>query len=181
MSGRISILLSILTLLLLPACAANFEGHPVFEPVDCWFEIPGEANVTCGYVKVPEDQSKPITPENTIRLAVAVFHSSSESPAPDPVVYQIGGPGGHMLGLVSYIYEKVIAPFLKTRDLILFDSRGTGFSQPALECKDGEELAECGQHLSAEGRNLYAYNSISMVKDLLDLRAALGYDQWNIG
>jgi pimeloyl-ACP methyl ester carboxylesterase len=119
--------------------------------------------------------------DNTIRLAVAVFHSTSEKPSPDPVVYHVGGPGGHMLGIIAYgLFDKVIAPFLQYRDLILFDPRGTGYSEPSLECSPGEDPGDCVRRLFSEGRNLYAYNSSSMAADLQDIRRALGYDQWNL-
>ncbi|RPI33997.1 MAG: alpha/beta fold hydrolase [Chloroflexota bacterium] len=154
--------------------------QPLLDEVDCWFEIPNGAQITCGYLNVPEDRSLEMTPENTIRLAVAIFRSRSESPAPDPVVYQVGGPGGHLLNIVPYIYEKVFAPFLATRDLILLDPRGAGYSQPALECSDGEEAGNCVRRLFAEGNNLYVYNSSSMAADLQELRKALGYDRWNL-
>jgi pimeloyl-ACP methyl ester carboxylesterase len=129
---------------------------------------------------MPEDRAQPMTETNIIRLAVAIFHSKSETPAPDPIVYHVGGPGGHMMNIVPQIFEKVIKPFLESRDLILFDPRGTGFSQPALECKHGEDPGECVRRLFAEGQNLYTYNSFSMALDLQEIRAALGYDQWNL-
>jgi pimeloyl-ACP methyl ester carboxylesterase len=122
----------------------------------------------------------PLSEDNTIRIAVAIFHSTAKKPARDPVLYQVGGPGGHMLRVVPYIYDRVIAQFLKSRDLILFDPRGTGYSQPALECKDGEDPGDCIRRLTSEGRNVYAYNSSSMAADLQDIRQALGFDQWNL-
>jgi pimeloyl-ACP methyl ester carboxylesterase len=153
---------------------------PAFLSHSCWMETPENIKVICGYVVVPEDRSLPLTEKNSIRIAVAVYHSSAKNPAPDPVLYQVGGPGGYMLWVAPHIYDRVIAPFLETRDLILFDPRGTGFSLPALECKDGEEPGDCIRRLTAEGRNTYAYNSSSMAADLQDIRLALGYDQWNL-
>jgi pimeloyl-ACP methyl ester carboxylesterase len=153
---------------------------PVFLPISCWMETPEDIEVSCGYVLVPEDRSLPLSGENTIQIAVAVYHSTAKEPARDPVLYQVGGPGGHMLWIAPYIYDRVIAPFLDSRDLILFDPRGTGFSLPALECQEGEEPGECIRRLAAEGRNPYAYNSSSMAADLQDIRMALGYDQWNL-
>ena len=153
---------------------------PEFEPQTCWFDLPEGAEVTCGYITVPEARERPFTPQNTLKLAVAIFHTQTETPDPDPVVYQVGGPGGHMLGIMPYIYEKVIEPFLQSRDLIFFDPRGTGFSQPALECEKGEEPGDCVRRFFAEGRNLYAYSRISMAEDLQAIRAALSYDQWNL-
>jgi pimeloyl-ACP methyl ester carboxylesterase len=161
-------------------CASAPENESAFEPVECWFEIPDGVSVTCGYVGVPEDRSQPFIPDNTISLAVAVFHSTSQSPAPDPIVYHVGGPGGHMLNIIPQIYDKVIAPFLETRDLIFLDPRGTGFSQPALECDNGEAPGDCVRRLFAAGQNLHFYSSSSMAQDLQAVRATLNYDRWNL-
>lgn len=150
------------------------------EVSDCWFDVPAGARVTCGYVNVPEDHSQSMTEDNTLKLALAIFHSSSATPAPDPLIYQLGGPGGHMLVIAPQLYDKVITPFLESRDLILFDPRGTGYSQPALECKNEEVPGTCLHRLFTEGHNIYAYSSVSMAEDLQDLRVALGYNHWNL-
>lgn len=85
-----------------------------------------------------------------------------------------------MLNIVPHICGKVITPYLERRDLIWFDPRGTGFSQPALECLAGEEPGDCLRRLAKEGHNLHTYSSASMAEDMQDLRHALGYDQWNL-
>jgi hypothetical protein len=46
----------------------------------------------CGYLVAPENRSQPIG--RTIRLAVAIVPPVSPTPAPDPIVYLAGGPGG---------------------------------------------------------------------------------------
>ena len=60
--------------------------------------------------------------------------SSAGSPAPrratSAVVALAGGPGQAALGLGEFI-AKAIAPALGTRDLLVFDQRGTGESDPA--------------------------------------------------
>ena len=72
---------------------------PTFEPIDCPFRVPEGATVECGFVDVPEDRSGDLT--DTIRLPVAVYRSSSDTPAPDPVIYLQGGPGsGSGIGAV---------------------------------------------------------------------------------
>src|SRR5438067_7201314 len=71
-------------------------------------------SVRCGWLSVPEDWSQPQGP--TIRLAVAIFKTSSPHPAPDPVLILGGGPGQALLQTVGPIR-------LLYRDLILLDQR----------------------------------------------------------
>jgi hypothetical protein len=63
----------------------SLNARPILEPAECWFELPISAEVTCGFLTVPEDRTKPLTPDNTLRLAVAIIYSSAPSPRLDPV------------------------------------------------------------------------------------------------
>lgn len=62
----------------------------------------------CGYLTVPEDHSRPQGP--TIRLAVAIFKASYTNPAPDPVVYLEGGPGGPVLAHLAPSSRRATSP-----------------------------------------------------------------------
>jgi pimeloyl-ACP methyl ester carboxylesterase len=170
---------------------------PRIQTAPCQFNIPPGQNVECGYLIVPEDRDIPNG--KTVRIHFAIFKSTSENPAPDPVVYLEGGPGGHALETISYTFNERFAPFLENRDFIVFDQRGTGYSEPALDCPDlitltydtlnqdlsPEEYAEmldralirCASRMRA---NLSAYNSAESAADLNDLRLALGYHEWNL-
>lgn len=173
---------------------------PKFESAECQFEIPPGQTVECGYLTVPKDHSQPDGP--TIRLHVAIFRSHSDNPAPDPVVYLAGGPGENALEAMPLVFNKRFAPFLANRDVIIFDQRGTGYSEPALDCPELIDLAyetldqdlspekslalsteairSCHDCLVSEGVNLAAYNSAESAADLNDLRLALGYEEWNL-
>jgi pimeloyl-ACP methyl ester carboxylesterase len=173
---------------------------PKLQTAPCQFNIPLGQTVECGYLIVPEDRSQTDGP--TIRLHFAIFKSPSENPAPDPIVYLEGGPGGHALETMSYTFNERFAPFLKNRDFIVFDQRGTGYSEPALDCPEiidftydildqdlspeeysamgNEMLLSCHDRLVGEGINLAAYNSAESAADLSDLRIALGYEEWNL-
>ena len=70
-------------------------GVPRFETTRCWFQEPQGRTVECGYLVVPEDRDRP--DGTAIKVAVARFKSSSSRPAPDPIVYLEGGPGGSPL------------------------------------------------------------------------------------
>ena len=171
---------------------------PAFETAVCQFTYTVEANIECGYLIVPEDRTHP---ERMIRLHVAIIVSHSSSPTPDPVVYLNGGPGAHTLAAVDY-FATQFEDILDQRDLILFDQRGVGYSEPALDCPEimadilahmeadfdpateltnyRAALTECWARLTADGVNLSAYNSAVSAADLDDLRQALGYETWNL-
>lgn len=182
-----------------PATAAAQQKHvPRFEPADCLFRLPDGVRVECGYLVVPEDRAEPGSA--TIRLHVATFRSRSDHPLPDPVIYLHGGPGGNALEAAALLFDG-FRPFIGDRDLIMFDQRGTGYSEPGLACPevidaylrgferevdpldtgllDFEALVDCQARLAADG-NLGAYHSAASAADLADLRGVLGIDVWNL-
>jgi pimeloyl-ACP methyl ester carboxylesterase len=185
---------------LIPTVTPAPAYRPVFEPSGCAFAIPAGANPQCGYLLVPENRARPGSP--TIRLAVAIFPSRSASPAPDPVIYLSGGPGSSALELAGYMFRQGLDPLLETRDLIFFDQRGTGYSEPVLDCPERQQEAgrllagglsasekeqvivdafqRCRDRLSAGGIDLTAYTSAAIAADVDDLRRALGYAQVNL-
>lgn len=172
------VLLTVFLLGIVPTFAQDDE-LPYFEEYDCIFgEIDG---VTCGYLVVPEDRSDPNSPE--IYLAVAIISARNGNPLPDPVIYLEGGPGG---GALFAVEDFMTLPLAENRDLILFDQRGNGFSEPSLNCYEMEEnesddpSTDCYNRLLDEGINLSAYNSMENAADVADLRVALGYDEVNL-
>jgi pimeloyl-ACP methyl ester carboxylesterase len=148
---------------------------------------------------VPENRSDPESRD--IRLHVAVFKSTSENPSPDPVVFLSGGPGqGAVESLAFDATLSGYVDFLQSRDLIVLDQRGTGYSEPDLRCPELDELDEsiptgvsgelpeevaaaliaCSTRLAGEGADLSAYNSAENAADFADLRLALEIDEWNL-
>ena len=152
--------------------------HPRLVPRDCWFKIPAGANVSCGYVGVPEDRSQPSTAENTIQLAVAVFHSTASQPEPDPVFLLAGGPGQGAIEAVVQYFD-AFTRLLKVRDLVAFDQRGTGYSLPSLNCVEDNPRA-CHDRLTRAGIRLAAYTTRENAADVDDLRRALGRTRINL-
>ena len=185
------------------------EYEPVFEAAACPFKLPPNQvesqTVECGYLVVPEDRSQP--DGRSLRLAVAIFHPPGGASKPDPIIYLVGGPGASILELLYLSFDKAFAPVFATgRDLVLFDQRGVGLSQPALDCPeahalglelldyelDGERLSDeeadvlfgeaydaCAHTLNAIA-DLGAYHTVASAADLNDLRLALNYDQINL-
>lgn len=173
---------------------------PYFEPGPCLLEIPARQTIDCGVLIVPEDRSNLAEP-GVVRLAVAILKTKSRNPAPDPVVYLSGGPGGHAL----INFEQAFATWesiLRERDVIVFDPRGVGFSTPNLNCPEWESNSDqdlgldlpfeqqlenhlqatraCRERLVAQGVRLSAYTSADSAADVNDLRQALGLQQWNL-
>ncbi|MCK9522282.1 MAG: alpha/beta hydrolase [Proteobacteria bacterium] len=168
-----------------------------FTPATCPAGLPRGVSVQCGWLAVPEDPARPDGPR--IQLAVTRYFSARPNPAPDPVIYLEGGPGGSGVSTVAAMFSEFGA-LRADRDLITFDQRGTGSSLPGLYCEDLlepdysaggdddgdsdddylQQLAQCHQQLTAQGHNLDLYNSATNAADVEALRVALGYDQWNL-
>jgi pimeloyl-ACP methyl ester carboxylesterase len=187
-------------------CCAELPGWlqqvmhqvPRFERESCPFDVWGDASIQCGFVVVPEDHNDPDGP--TIRLATSIVRDYSTTHQPDPVILLSGGPGGDIVEntvSVAAAYE----PLYENRDFVLFDQRGVGLSEPALECPEWEEKAldlldeadpelslqeefeaimACRDRLAGEGHNLSLYNTTQNAADVNAIRVALGYDEINL-
>ncbi len=187
-----------------PAPTAPVARVPRFEPAPCPFDVPGDRlegrDVRCGYLVVPEQHSVPAGP--TIKLAVAIFKARGDTVQPDPIVYLQGGPGGSSQGPILGFQGAYAKALGQDRDVIYFDQRGTGYSQPNLACPEvaqqgiadyaanltvAEEsahqmaaLEHCRYRLASQGVNLAAYHTTENAADLNDLRVALGLRQLNL-
>jgi pimeloyl-ACP methyl ester carboxylesterase len=177
------------------------NGVGTFELSDCWFDEVSGQDPACGWLTVPEDHTNPNN-GRTLRLAVAVFPATGDNPAPDPLIYLDGGPGGSPLELVNLAFNLLFGAFVEQRDVILFDQRGVGFSEPALDCGEVNDLTletldddlsteevtpmlldayqACYDRLTGEGIDLDAYNSAQSAGDVAMLREALGYAEVNL-
>lgn len=177
---------------------ASAQGFiPRFEMANCAFPIPKDEIVVCGYVVVPENRSK--RNSSTIRLPIIIQKSNSPNPKPDPVLRTLGGPGGSSLKLVR---GRRSSPWLRDRDVIIFEQRGTKYAQPALECPEVDDAnissAErqlnsktartnelkaakaCHARLIADGIDLGGYNSRESAADIEDVRRVLKLDKINL-
>lgn len=93
---------------------------------------------TCAVLTVPEDHDEPDGPQ--LELFVIRLPSTSDDPAPEPIIFLAGGPGqAGNVQLVQFSNElpepaASFTPLLETHDVVLIDQRGTGLSQPSLAC-----------------------------------------------
>jgi pimeloyl-ACP methyl ester carboxylesterase len=197
MNPKRFLLASALVLLLFSPLAGCTPS--TFKKSDCQFDAPSNIPIECGFLSVPEDRSQEDSP--MIQLHVAIVHTQNRNPAPDPIVILHGGPGVYALDNMEYwLY---LFNFARSdRDLIVLDQRGVGYSIPSLNCPEAEEqwyqdwtqdlsmeisdqhydeaMQACHDRLAAEGINLSAYTSAANAADVEDLRAALGYAEWNL-
>src|SRR6185295_8709754 len=148
---------------------------------------------------VPESRTQ--TNGHVIRLPVAVLKSPSSERRPDPIVYLDGGPGADTLEEFSLL-DAAIKPLLANRDLIVFDQRGAGSSEPSLDCpeitqlnydhlerqftvdervaQDAAAATRCHDRLLNKGVDPASATTAENAADVNDLRLALGYNQWNL-
>jgi pimeloyl-ACP methyl ester carboxylesterase len=149
-----------------PAPAAARVFRPCGEGVDC------------GRVVVPLDRAG--RAKGTLRLeAIRVRARSRRASRPrDAVVALSGGPGEAALPFaVDFLSE--MYPALRTRDLLLWDQRGTGGSSP-VRCPRFQRgvlgglataTRECIQRL---GTAAFSYNTEEAVRDIEAVRIAAG-------
>jgi pimeloyl-ACP methyl ester carboxylesterase len=183
--------------------ATPVPSSATFDNAACPFQ-PGSGitegkQLRCGFLSVLEDHANAQSPH--IKLAVAVFTPTNAANGPkDPIVYLSGGPGGALLnGWANYVSSANLATITQGHTLIMFDQRGTGYSQPVLNCNEihnlnsstqnnnlsraeGDALyiqaaKKCHDRLTNSGIDLNAYTSMSDAADVHDLVHALGYKQ----
>ncbi len=139
--------------------------------------IPGVVT-QCGRVEVP------VAPDSseTLELSVVRVFTDSTNPDPDPVIYLDGGPGVATLDSVEYMVD-ALRPMYPNRDLIFFDQRGVGRSEPELTCDESgtidEVLQSCFERWSARV-DLNDYRTVNNAHDVRDIATAFGYQQVNL-
>jgi len=201
MRHHIGIVITGLFLLIAIPARASVE----FVETPCPFSHSARQTVDCGYLVVPENYDNPESA--TIRLAVAIFRHPAGHPEPDPILYLEGGPGGSALEFIQFTFPQRYEPLFATnRDMIVFDQRGIGLSDPALDCPAAQaldldlldfdtqeqpltrraaealfvgQLKACMEALS-EQHDLSQYNSAASARDIESLRLVLGYEQINL-
>lgn len=157
-----------------------------------------DGNYECAELTVPKDYAKPEAGDTTIAVV-------RQEPGDHPNGYLVlnpGGPGGSGIDYAEAASAVVSPAVMKAYNVVGFDPRGVGRSEP-IDCltdaeldewiaEDGEpdsaaeqkrllaEAEEFGLRCKENDPDLVPYlDSESVVKDLDVLRAALGEDQLN--
>jgi pimeloyl-ACP methyl ester carboxylesterase len=137
---------------------------------------------SCATLPVPLDRTGALP--GTLGLSVE-RRPAGAAPSRDAVVALAGGPGQAVLPLASFIAQAV-APALTTRDLLLFDQRGTGTSSPiscralsgsAASASSGSAsalVAQCARELGPARGDFTTRESVA---DIEALRQAGGYEK----
>jgi pimeloyl-ACP methyl ester carboxylesterase len=146
------------------------------------------AYARCSTLEVPLDPSAPDGP--SIELFVARIGALSAEPRPDPLLLIAGGPGQSTVDFYLQL-RSAFEPARRDRELILVDQRGTGRSAEGFSCEVPEDLSldtagteelarvvdACVAQLTHDPRY---YTTSVAVRDLDQVRAALGIETWNV-
>ena len=181
-----------LRLLIAAACVAAVScGGPVHHvkspPVNTLTErhciVDGE-NARCGRLVVPENR---LTGKGrTISVRFVVIPATGAHPAPDPVVYFAGGPGGSTVAEITSELPDLMSLNV-SRDLVFIEQRGTGQSSP-LSCPAFPGLAAGPARLRAAVRSclhrlhgdLRFYTTAMYADDVNQLLGDLHYAKVNL-
>ncbi|MDB5455241.1 MAG: hypothetical protein JWP92_826, partial [Caulobacter sp.] len=175
----------------LSLATAAHAAAPTFTPNACVGDFTGAGHkVDCGTLTVDEAWDKP--GGRRITIPVAIVRASARKPGLPPVVVLHGGPGGASIASLPHRLKSPAQKDLVAvdQDWIYFDQRGTGQSQPGMDCpgadltdagpasaKDADTLVACLQGFKAQGYDLSRYNAIAIAHDVQSLRQALGLKQ----
>jgi pimeloyl-ACP methyl ester carboxylesterase len=167
-----------------PAAADDPATLPLIE---CRLEHPLHLTsipARCGTLRVPLDPEHPR--EGSVDLKVAVVPALNRRSAAAPLFLLAGGPGQSAMQ-VYVALSSAFARINRNHAIVLLDQRGTGHSSlqsceypedwqepadpiPALRKATSDCVAKLGPHVRF-------YTTSVAVRDLNDMRMALGYDQ----
>ncbi len=140
---------------------------------------PGSNTFACAHLTVPLDPTGATS--GNITLAIR-RRRAPVGEASSAVLALAGGPGQSAIPFAEDFTE-VLGPILSTRDLIVFDQRGTGYSHP-LACHGfeapfsyhtgGQLITSCANQIGPERA---FYTSLDSVADIEAIRRAGGYEK----
>lgn len=164
----------------------------------CWFD--SNSPVDCARF-----HTSPVNGKSYFSLPIVILRYRGLKKAPDPLILMAGGPGSE-LGLDATQMKGGWEPwFLGSglkRDVVLFDQRGAGMSEPRLSCPDFYDslryqvsnniklkesanlsqkvLKACFNRAEQQGMDFNQISTVHSAHDVIDLMDALGVQTWNI-
>lgn len=179
-----------------PSAAARLDWVP------CWFEAPFGREARCAhfYPSAPAAGAA----AQRVRLPVVVLKSDLIDRRASPLLYLPAGPGSatglNERGISQWVNRMALTRW--PHDLVLFDVRGAGLSQPRLDCPEivgadraGLELPltatddlsrlqttarQCHDRLRKSGIDPADYSAVRQVRDVGELMELLGGKDWNL-
>ncbi len=147
----------------------------------------------CASLKVPLDHTRPTGRQITLALT-RVPHTAAKSQG--PLLVNPGGPGGSGRSLAPYVASALPKDVAAQFDVIGFDPRGVGKSEPALDCTAGhfnpvrpdsvpleaqaeqanlERVQSFAESCQAKHADVLPYiDTVSAARDIEVMRTALG-------
>lgn len=167
-------------------------------PAPQWAQCEGlPAGIECASVEVPLDYGRP--QGQKIKIAVSRKKATDTAHYQGAILFNPGGPGASGLAYPAVMQTRLGAALSAQYDLIGFDPRGVGSSEPALRCDPhffdpvrpdyvpasiSEELAwaqksrgyaeTCGRTYGDLLKNM---TTVDAAKDMDQIRKALGQEQ----
>lgn len=176
---------------LLAAAAGASNTALSFAPYAFQTQKHGVIDAEVAYLSVPERHANPSGPTRPLRVVRLKAVDGSGGHA--PVVYLAGGPGGSGVGTARGDRWPVFDQVRQHTDVLLFDQRGTGESQPPPACPHGAvfddaqplqrdtaltalqaHAVRCISWWQQQGVDLGSYTSEESADDIAALRQAMG-------
>lgn len=167
-----------------PAAA---EDAALLPTIECRLEHPlrlSSIAARCGTLRVPIDREHP--KEGFVDLKVAVVPALNRRSTAAPLFLLAGGPGQSAMQ-VYVALSSAFARINRNHAIVLLDQRGTGYSnqQSCVYPEDWQEPADSMPALRKAtvdclaklGPHVRFYTTSVAIRDLDDVRTALGFDQ----
>ena len=175
--------------------ASSSVPQPPVQPIT-WSACPRSAKVKCATLEVPYDYENPSLGSFTLSVRM---RPAGKSPSVGPLFVNRGGPGAESASMATeadfYFSQKLLDNF----DIVAFDPRGTGASEPFVDCVDEidpyftaditydspeerKRLIDDAQAFNdacqaKSGEILPYISTVASARDIDTLRRALGYEK----
>lgn len=180
------------------------------ESLPCWGPAMEGVETRCYLLGVPENRTRPYDREIQLAVAILLPEDTPDGGIPAPLVHLSGGPGWPtgLSGETFTFWQDWYAGWIgrQNRSLILVDQRGTGESEPRLQCDPAiaeptereyfkapvppdarvhaawlrDYMQACRRRFDAAGIDVAAYNTAESAADFAALRRALGLAEWDV-
>ncbi|MCT9932092.1 alpha/beta hydrolase [Planotetraspora sp. A-T 1434] len=116
-----------------PATASAPQAPDYTPPAPQWAQCDGlPAGIECALVEVPLDHDRPSGKK--IKIAVSRKKATDTAHYQGAMLFNPGGPGGSGLAYPAVMEARLGSALAAQYDLVGFDPRGVGSSEPALRC-----------------------------------------------